>query len=102
MFNIRNLLLSSVVLVTTSACYNSEGEWCQLEVNQVERREIFKECLGISASARKGVNYTTHDDEDWDSVVSKCGSQATMMSYNYTCGNTQKERWNRAQGIIQE
>ncbi len=75
-------LLAILFLIT--ACDNRPLDSCRLEVNwrvnQTLRAELFDKCLLRASEARKSVNYTTNDDEDYDEVVSQCGNQAYLIS----------------------
>ena len=62
---------------------------CSWETNQTERQRIFKECLEVSAHARKGNNYTTHNDEDWDAVIEACDDIAHYQAQEKTCTKNQ-------------
>ena len=42
--------------------------------------ELFDKCLMRAAEARKGVNYTTNDDEDYDEVIRVCSDRTHSMA----------------------
>ncbi len=55
---------------------------CEARLDQKLRAELFDKCLTRAAEARKGTNYTTNDDEDYDDVIDECGTQALRMAYS--------------------
>lgn len=47
--------------------------------------ELFDRCLMRAAEARKGVSYTTNDDEDYDEVIEECYQSARGILKVWTC-----------------
>ena len=71
------LMIVSIAAVLTGCCVE--------EPDPKSRREVFENCLKISAEARKSTgNYMTNDDEDFDEVVKECGIQSYNLS-NMVC-----------------
>ncbi len=72
----KYLILIGLLL---TACDN-EPELPRCQYDQKKRSEIFDKCMQRSAEARKGVNYTTNDDEDFDEVIDSCSKAAGGMA----------------------
>ncbi len=67
-------------LLLLSACLDDAS--CFAESDQKLRAKLFDNCLRLATDGRKGRDYITNDDEDFDEVIKECGSQAYKMSFS--------------------
>ena len=58
---------------------------CEYVENQTKRQEIFFKCMKALPAGPQATKYN-----DWDEVVSECGSQAYYMSLEWVCKGEKK------------
>ena len=70
-----------IILLLLASCdmCDFKGNWRN---DRKVQAEVLDKCLTRAAEARKGSNYSTEDDEDYDEVIYECGRQADIIS-NY-------------------
>lgn len=87
---ISKILRTIIALPFLVACDPAKPTTARCEgiVNQNLRADLFDKCLMRAAEARKGTSYSTHDDEDYDEVISECNSVAYSMAISREhCGS---------------
>lgn len=53
-------------------CENGEKIICDWDLDRNLYSQLYKDCLSLLSEARKGNNYSTNDDEDYDQAIDMC------------------------------
>jgi len=68
----KTILIIAMLLLTGCGETPDRCRWDVPNDKQEKQAELFDRCLMRVAEARKGVSYTTNDDEDYDEVIEEC------------------------------
>lgn len=69
-----------IIIVFLLSLIGCSEDKCQLKYDHELKREIFFQCMKALPAGPQATKYN-----DWDEVVSECGTQASYMAYKRVC-----------------
>lgn len=90
----RTVILTIYILAIislTSCDKYPDPPVCVRDTNHSLEVDLYLKCLDKASYARKGSNYSTNDDEDYDDIIYACQSPAFRVATTEKCSLVKKE-----------